>query len=143
MGNIKLGDCKPGTSFEVYAVKQENEIGKFFNYINQIDPDHARWYGQKKEDVIKVKCTIVDNDISVKELYSDPNYDDDCIDYLMGYNLWSGNMIIMPNVKAFNCCYPRGADESRFAHHTTSTYKKGDRMGYLCRLKVEEINKPQ
>ena len=139
MKKIHLGNCEIGTSFEVYAVKKHSKWGDFYNFINRIDPDHSSWFGCKKEDVITVRCTIIANDISVVALYKDPNYDENCIDYLMSYDLRHDNMIVMHNIKVFNCCFPYGADAICFAHHDTDEYKKGDRIGYLCRVKIEEI----
>ena len=117
MKKIHLGNCEIGTSFEVYAVKKHSKYGDFYNFINRIDPEHSSWFGCKKEDVITVRCTIIANDISVVALYKDPEYDENCIDYLMSYDLRNDNMIIMHNVKVFNCCFPYGADAICFAHN--------------------------
>ena len=57
----------------------------------------------------------------------------------MSYDLRNDNMIIMHNVKVFNSCFPYGADAICFAHNDTEEYKIGDRIGYLCRVKIEEI----
>jgi hypothetical protein len=138
--SLKLDKFDIGTEFYTYGIKAIGPSNrKFYNFINRIDPDHAWIFGKKKEDVIKLKCTILANDISVKRLYTDQDYDENCIDYLMGYDTVFNTAIIMHNIKVFNCCYPYGADAIVYATKDTSLYKKGDRTGYLCRLKVEEV----
>lgn len=121
-----------GYSYETYAVKRTNSLGEFLSHFD-INPEFHRAYGvDDPGGIVKVRCTVTDTDLSVKEMYADRNYDENCIDYLAFLKYEEDFRIVMPNIKMFNCCFPYGADASCFN-------REGERTGTICRLKVEII----
>lgn len=156
-----LTNIEPGTSFITTAIENSNSVGTFF-YIFGKDKRGITYYGYKEDDLIDVKCTILKNDITLGELYQDPKYSSNSIDYLLyvkvndDKTLWP--MIIEPNIKMFNMCFPYGADaelfwdkdfpehgrislndEGKMNYNEEKIFYKGDRRGYICRLKIEKI----
>jgi len=137
-------NIKVGNSFETTAVLKLNDFnGNFFTHFG-INPKHKLHYGvDENENVVRVRCTITDVDLSIANLYSDKSYDENCVDYLAyfpfykcDYNVWltaiQSTIIIQPNIKVFNCCFPYGADASCFD-------KNNKRIGTICRLKVDVL----
>ena len=133
-------DIKVGSSFETTAVPKTNKMhDNFFKHFG-INPEHKLHYGvDENENVVRVRCTIADVNLSIANLYSDKTYDENCVDYLAyfpfekcDYTAIQTNIIIQPNIKVFNCCFPYGADASCFD-------KNNKRIGTICRLNVELI----
>ena len=118
-----------GDSFETFAVVEGDHYDHF-----DINPNYAGMYGvDNLDDIVRVRCTVKDKDLSVGEMYKDKNYNDNCIDYLAFFELDCDASIIMPNIKMFNMCFTYGADKECF--------RNGERVGTICRLEVEEIGK--
>lgn len=121
-----------GIFFRTYASRETNSRGEFLSHFD-INPKFHRAYGvDDPNDIVEVRCTVTDTDLSIKEMYADKNYDENCIDYLAFLEYDTDFRIVMPNIKMFNCCFPYGADASCFN-------REGKRTGTICRLKVEII----
>lgn len=133
-------NIKVGNSFETTAVLKSNDFnGNFFTHFG-INPEHKLQYGvDENENIVRVRCTIVDINLSIANLYSDKTYDTNCVDYLayLPFEMYDkiviqSKIIIQPNIKVFNCCFPYGADASCFD-------KNNKRIGTICRLKVDVL----
>lgn len=122
-------DVNVGDSFETFAVVNGDRYDHF-----DINPKYAKMYGvDNPNDVVCVRCTVKEKDLSVHEMYIDKDYDDNCIDYLAYFELDCDYSLIMPNVKLFDMCFPYGADAECF--------RDGKRTGTICRLEVEVIGR--
>ena len=80
---MKISDYKIGTTFETTAVKRFNETHNQVYYDSiGIIKEHAYMWGSKPEDVIKVKATIIEEDVLVDKLMkNNSGYDTNSIDY--------------------------------------------------------------
>lgn len=118
-----------GDSFETFAVVKGDHYDHF-----DINPKYASVYGiDNPEDIVRVRCTVKEKDLSVYDMYKDKDYDNDCVDYLAYFRQDCDLSIIMPNIKIFNMCFPYGADADCF--------RDGKRVGTICRLDVEVVGK--
>lgn len=150
---MKISDYKVGTTFETTAVKR---IHKTLNQVYYesigIIKEHAYMWGRKPEDVIKVKATIIEEDVLVDKLMkNNSGYDTNSIDYFGQIDFENGLedlkiILIYHNIKCYFICFPYGADCYRFwsedyKDFETGKYihKKGDRRRMNVRLKIEEI----
>ena len=147
---IFLPSIEIGTEFITTAVENYNGRGFFNNF--QANRKHAYSFGTKPEDIVDVKCTIIENDVIIGELYKNPEYDSNSQDYFAlaqviddksGYNIG----LISPNIKVYHICFPYGADVERFYDkdiHDILTdrilFHAGERRAYHLRLKVDKIN---
>lgn len=150
-----ISDYKVGTSFEINCTKQKHTNTEEIVYDSfGIVENLAYMWGRKSEDVIKVKMTIIEEDVLLREKFKDNNYDDNSIDYF-GLITWEddGTLkigLIYPNIKLYNICFPYVIDDCLFFDKDYTTinpetyedivlHKKGDRHRMTVRLKVEEI----
>ena len=152
---MKINDYKVGTSFEINCAKRKHiRTGETVYDSFGIDKEHAAMYGRKPEDVVKVKCTIIEEDVRLKDKFNDKNYDENCTDYF-GLITWEDDNslrigLIYANIKLYNMCFPYVIDECLFfdndikkfnyeTYEETIIHKKGDRHKMTVRLKIEEI----
>jgi len=149
---MKINDYKVGTSFEINCTKHNHiKTGEILYDSFGIDKNFASIYGRKPEQVIKVKCTIIEEDVIIKNLISNNSgYNDNSIDYfgfIDGFEKNDLNIsMIWYNIKLYHVCFPYGPDSLRFWQYDQKNYetneydfKKGDRRGMTVRLKIEEI----
>ena len=149
---MKINDYKVGTSFEINCTKHNHiKTGEILYDSFGIDKKFASIYGRKPEQVIKVKCTIIEEDVIIKNLISNnSDYDDNSIDYFGFIDGFENNdlniSMIWYNIKLYFVCFPYGPDSLRFCQYDQKNYetneydfKKGDRRGMTVRLKIEEI----
>ena len=149
---MKINGYKVGTTFEINCAKHNHsKTGEIVYDSFGIDKRFASIYGRKPEQVIKVKCTIIEEDVIIKDLmyYGSP-YDTNSIDYfgfIDGFEKNDLNIsIIWRNIKLYTICFPYGPDSQRFWEYDQKNYdtneyvfKRGDRRAMTVRLKVEEI----
>lgn len=151
---MKIEDYKVGTSFITTAVLRTNKSDKVFFTAFGIDKKHAHYYSAKPDDVVDVKCTIIEEDVIIGDKYKDKNYDPNSVDYF-ALITWEDNdnldvSLISPNIKVYNICFPYVIDEHLFYNKdviktdyktlkTETTHRKGDRHRMTVRLKVENI----
>ena len=151
---MKISDYKVGTSFEINCAKHKHiNTGELVYDSFGIVKEFASIYGRKPEQIIKVKCTIIEEDVIIKDLmYHGSPYDENSIDYfgfIDGFEKNNLNIsMIYRNIKLYSICFPYGPDSQRFweydqKNHKTDEYdfRKGDRRAMTVRLKIEEINK--
>jgi hypothetical protein len=137
---MEIRDYKVGTSFEITCTKEEHRTsgkkdGKHFYQNFGIHKEFAYIYGANPEDVIKVKATIIEEDVMCQKLMVDKNYDDNSIDYFGRISFEDGKMdilFIFPNIKQYFVCFPYGTDIGLFD-------KDGNRKAMNVRVKIEEI----
>lgn len=157
---MKINDYKVGYSFEIECAKSFRKIkGKetkeiIYNSFGIIK-EHACIWGRKPEDIIKVKATIIEEDVIINEIFKkNSGYDTNQIDYF-GYIDFEHNepikiSMIYPNVKQYFMCFPYGPDIRRFWEYDSIKFDydtgqkiiehlAGDRRGMTVRLKIEEI----
>lgn len=102
-----------------------------------IIPELCSIWGRKKEDIINVRLTIIDSDISFYDYVKKEDYDWNSEDYFTfieekdGYYELS-TVLTYGSANMFEMCFPNGPDVRRFD-------TDGKRTGYICRLKVEQI----
>ena len=150
-----IDDYKVGTSFEINCAKRQHiSTGETIYDSFGIVENLAYMWGRKPEDIVKVKCTIIEEDVLLREKFKDNNYDDNSTDYF-GLITWEDNGtlkigLIYPNIKLYNMCFPYVIDDCLFfdrdytsinyeTFEQTIIHKKGDRHKMTVRLKVEEI----
>lgn len=149
---MKIKDYKVGTTFEIGCVKDTSDGGECFCDFG-ITPMFASVFARRPEDAIKVKGTIIEEDIIVGDIYKKgSSYDDNQTDYFAWvefeddgtYNIG----LFQPNIKLYFMCFPNGPDVLRFWNFDSMDYhtgkylhKRGDRRGMTVRLKFEEQNK--
>lgn len=136
---MKIKDYKTGTTFEITCTKEHNCYNHF-----QIHKDLVHMYGKKQEDVITVKCTIIEEDVIVSDLYKyGSSYDANKVDYFGWIEFEDDGTydigLIYPNIKLYFMCFAYGPDARRFWNHDIDNHKKGDRRGMTVRLKIEEL----
>lgn len=151
LGKMKINDYKVGTTFEITCAKHKHLKTDEIVYDSfGIKKEFAYMWARKPEDIIKVKATIIEEDIVIKDLLNNPEYDENCIDYfgfIDGFEKNDLNIsIIWRNIKLYEICFTYGADAERFFNHDqldddfkTYLWHKGDRRGMTVRLKIEEI----
>lgn len=123
-----------GYTFTEKAVLKKSETYGYILTHFGLNPEHKRHYGVRDEDtIVDVKCTVIDIDLSLAKLYNDEKYDENCVDYFAYFPYDNRFGIIYCNIKAFNCCFPYGADAACFN-------KNGERIGTICRLNVEVLS---
>ncbi len=150
---MKILDYKVGTSFEITCVKEKinnkytNDFKEYYSSF-EIMPRLASMWAKNQEDVITVKATIIEEDVIIKDLFNNKDYDENCVDYFGWIDFEDYNKtkrydigLIYPNIKQYFVCFPYGADSGRFWNNDIGEHKKGDRRGMTVRLKIEEINK--
>lgn len=148
---MKINDYKVGTEFEITCTKEFHPKLKQYVYHHfQISKKHASVWGEKLENVITVKATIIDEDVIIENLMKDISYDNNCIDYfgLVDFND-DGTYdigLIYPNIKQYFICFAYGPNAVRFWNFDSKDidtrkyyHKKGNRRSMSVRLKVEEI----
>ena len=147
---MKIKDYKIGTEFEITCCKQDRIDNKLLYTSFQISKEHASIWGRKPEDVIKVKGTIIEEDVIVKDLLKDKNYDKNCLDYFGKITFNEDGTydigLIYGNIKTYFICFPYGPDALRFWDFDNKDYdtgifhhKTGDRRSMTVRIKFEEI----
>lgn len=152
---MKINDYKIGTSFEITCTKRKHiHTGETIYDSFGIVENLAYMWGRKPEDIIKVRCKIIEEDVLLMNKFKDENYDENCTDYF-ALITWEddGTLkigLIYPNIKLYNMCFPYEIDKCLFYDRDFTEYdyktfeekivhKKGDRHRMTVRLKVEEI----
>lgn len=149
---MKIKDYKIGTTFEIGCVKDTSDGGEYFCCFG-ITPASACVFAREPEDVIKVKGTIIEEDIIVEELYKKGStYDDNQTDYFAWIEREDDGTydigLFQPNIKLYFMCFPSGPDILRFWSFDSNSmdyntgkclHKKGDRRGMTVKLKFEKI----
>lgn len=148
---MKINDYKVGTSFEINCTKQQHiRTGETIYDSFGIVENLAYMWGRKPEDIVKVKCTIIEEDVLLREKFKDDNYDDNSTDYFGFIDGFEKNdlkiSMIWRNIKLYTICFPYGPDSQRFWEHDQLNYetdeyefRKGDRRAMTVRLKIEEL----
>ena len=149
---MTINDYKIGTSFEINCAKHKNiKTGETVYDSFGIDKKFANLYGRSPEQVIRVKCTIIEEDVIIKDLMNkDSDYDENSIDYFGFIDGFEKNnlkiSIIWRNIKLYAICFPNSPDSQRFWEFEQLNYKtneyefrKGDRRAMTVRLKIEEL----
>lgn len=78
---IKVSSISPGTRFTVTAVPAESSMGeKFFTKLH-VSRAYADIWGINGNDITDIECEIIDSDVSVDTLITDPCYDNNSVDY--------------------------------------------------------------
>ena len=112
-------------------------------------------WGRNPEDIIKVKATIIEEDVIVNKIFKKySEYDSNKVDYFgwidFEHNEPTKISMIYPNIKQYFICFPDGPDDDRFwkfdsinvnydTGEKTVEHLTGDRRGMTVRLKIEEI----
>jgi len=155
---MNVNDYKAGYSFNIYCAKSLRRInGKPTEQIIydsfDIKKEHAYMWARKPEDIVKVKATIIEEDVIISNLFKkDSDYDTNKVDYF-GWIDFEHNepvriTMIYPNIKQYFVCFPDGPDVLRFWKYDsirndfgekTVEHLAGDRRGMTVRLKIEEI----
>ena len=157
---MKINDYKVGYSFEIDCAKSFRKIngeptGQIIYDSFGIMENHAYMWARKPEDIIKVKATIIEEDVIVGDLFKkDSGYDTNQVDYFGWINFEHNEPVnismIYPNIKQYFVCFPDGPDTNRFwkfdsinvnydTGEKTVEHLTGDRRGMTVRLKIEEI----
>ena len=157
---MKIQDYKVGYSFEIYCAKSYRRInGELTEQIIydsfDIKKEHAYMWARKPEDIIKVKATIIEEDVIVGNIFKrDSGYDTNQVDYFgwidFEHNEPVSISMIYPNIKQYFVCFPDGPDSNRFwkfdhikfdydTGDKTVEHLAGDRRGMTVRLKIDEI----
>ena len=149
---MTINDYKIGTSFEINCAKHKHiKTGETVYDSFGIDKKFANLYGRSPEQVIRVKCTIIEEDVIIKDLMNkDSDYDENSIDYFGFIDGFEKNnlkiSIIWRNIKSYAICFPNSPDSQRFwefeqLNYETNEYefRKGDRRAMTVRLKIEEL----
>lgn len=152
---MKINDYKIGTSFEITCTKRKHISTGETVYDNfGIIENLAYMWGRKPEDIVKVRCKIIEEDVLLMNKFKDKNYDENCTDYFALITWEDDNSLsiglIYPNIKLYNMCFPYEIDKCLFYDRDFTTidldtykeiilHKKGDRHRMTVRLKVEEI----
>ena len=149
---MTINDYKIGTSFEINCAKHKHiKTGETVYDSFGIDKKFANLYGRSPEQVIRVKCTIIEEDVIIKDLMNkDSDYDENSIDYFGFIDGFEKNnlkiSIIWRNIKLYAICFPNSPDFQRFweldqLNYETKEYefRKGDRRAMTVRLKIEEL----
>ena len=149
---MKINDYKVGTTFEIPCTKRINQQTNEIVYDSfGIDKKHANIYGRKPEDVITVKCTIIEEDVIVDDLMKyNSTYNTNSLDYFGHITGFEKNeldiSLIYANIKVYSICFPYGPDTIRFWNYDqldkdfkNYLYREGDRRSMTVRLKIEEI----
>lgn len=151
---MKISDYKVGTEFEITCAKVNKRLhGEIIpnEYIYDsfgISQEHPYVWARKPEEVIKVKCTIIEEDVVIADIYKNKDYDSNCIDYF-GFILFKDDgtfdiSMIYPNIKTYSICFPYGADAERFWSQDIKinevVHHAGDRRAMSVRLKVEPLD---
>ena len=78
---MTINDYKIGTSFEINCAKHKHiKMGETVYDSFGIDKKFANLYGRSPEQVIRVKCTIIEEDVIIKDLMNkDSDYDENSI----------------------------------------------------------------
>ena len=107
---------------------------------------------RKPEEIRKVKCTIIEEDVLVNELMKrGSDYDTNKVDYFGWIEFQEDGTfeirMIYGNIKLYYMCFSSSPDTGRFYYedsvvyiHGNCRWHAGDRRGMTVRLKVEEIN---
>ena len=152
---MRINDYKIGTTFEITCTKRKHiHTGEIVYDSFGIVENLAYMWGRKPEDIIKVRCKIIEEDVLLMNKFKDKNYDENCTDYF-ALITWEddGTLkigLIYPNIKLYNMCFPYEIDKCLFYDRDFTeydyktfeekiVYKKGDRHRMTVRLKVEEI----
>lgn len=157
---MKINDYKVGYSFEIDCAKSFRKInGEPTRQIIYdsfgIMKNHAYMWARKPEDIIKVKATIIEEDVIINKIFKkDSGYDTNQVDYFgwvdFEHNEPVNISMIYPNIKQYFVCFPDGPDAGRFwkfdsinvnydTGEKTVEHLAGDRRGMTVRLKIEEI----
>lgn len=155
-----IDDYKVGYSFEIDCVKSFKRInGEPTEQIIYdsfgIKKEYAYMWARNPEDIVKVKATIIEEDVIISNLFKgDSGYDTNQVDYFgwidFEHNEPTKIGMIYPNIKLYFVCFPDGPDAARFWKHDsikfdydtddkTIDHLACDRRGMTVRLKIEEI----
>lgn len=128
---IKYIDSKYGVGYseENTCVKQPG--GNSLHFFN-IHPKFAHLYGEKPENILNCRVTIIDDHVSLRNTYETDGYDENCVDYF-GWIPYDDNddrlhriSLIQPNIKVFSIQFSGGGD-----------FEAKEGAGKIVRLKVE------
>lgn len=157
---MKINDYKVGYSFEIDCAKSFRKInGEPTEQIIYdsfgIMKEHAYMWARKPEDIIKVKATIIEEDVIIDDLFKrDSDYDTNQVDYFGCIDFEHDEPVrismIYPNIKQYFVCFPDGPDAVRFwrfdsikldydTGEKTIEHLAGDRRSMTVRLKIDEI----
>ena len=143
---MKINDYKIGTIFFITCTKEVNKRTNKIYYNNfEINPSLASIWGRKREDVILVKATIIEEDVLIQPLFRDQSYDVNSIDYFGHIDFKKDGTynicMIYPNIHQYFICFPYGPDSERFYNcdFLSNNIHKGDRKSMTVRLKIEEF----
>lgn len=147
---LTIDSIENGTKFTTTAVLNNGKQGTFFNRFGAFR-EKAYIFACDPEEIVDVECEIVDNDLIIKDILSDKNYDKNCIDYFACIRPNNDGTFEFefagPNIKVFYASFPYGPDIERFWQNDVSIpssgieHKKGDRKIYFSRIKVNPIQK--
>ena len=157
---MKICDYKIGYSFEIDCAKSFRKINgepteQIIYDSFDIMKKYAYMWGRNPEDIIKVKATIIEEDVIVNKIFKKySEYDANKVDYFSWIDFEHNEPIkismIYPNIKQYFICFPDGPDDDRFwkfdsinvnydIGEKTVEHLVGDRRGMTVRLKIEEI----
>jgi len=133
---MKISDYKVGTSFEITCAKvkrkkEGKEIDEYIYDSFEINKDHAYLWGRKPEQIIKVKATIIEEDVLISQLYKyNSGYNCNQIDYFGWISFEdSGELkigLIYQNIKLYFICFPYGPDAGRFWDQDLKDFKTNE-----------------
>lgn len=148
---MKINNYKVGTKFETLCASRYVREEKPFYDSFGISKEHAQYFGRKSEEIVKVECTIIEEDVIVGDLFKhDSPYDDNKVDYFAWIEFEEDGSydirMIYGNIKLYFICFPGGPDVCRFwssdsydVMKNVYNHKKGDRRGMTVRLEVKPI----
>ena len=147
-----ITDYRVGTTFETTCATRHVKEGHPFYDSFGIDVEHCWMRARKPEEIRKVRCTIIEEDVLVNELMKHgSDYDTNKVDYFGWIEFQEDGTLdirmIYGNIKLYFMCFPYTPDTVRFYSedsvvdiHGNYRWHAGDRRGMSVRLKVEEIN---
>ena len=154
---MKINDYKVGYSFEIDCAKSfrkiDDEPAEQIIYDSfDIEKEHAYMWGRNPEDIVKVKATIIEEDVIIGDLFKkDSGYDENQVDYFgwidFEHNEPTRIGMIYGNIKQYFICFPDGPDACRFWEfdsirnnfgEKSVEHLAGERRGMTVRLKIEE-----
>ena len=147
-----ITDYRVGTVFETTcATKYAKDERPFYDNFG-IDAEFCWTRARKPEEIRKVKCTIIEEDVLVNELMKHgSDYDTNKVDYFGWIDFQEDGTfdirMIYGNIKLYYMCFSSSPDTGRFYSkdsvvdiHGNYRWHAGDRRGMTVRLKVEEVN---
>lgn len=151
---MRIDDYRTGTSFEITCTRHsDSESGETFYSDFGIFPNMAFMWGRKKEDVMTVRATVIEEDVKIISLLKDKTYKKG-IDYFgrVEFGNEDGSLtidMIYPGINQYYVCFPYGPDfgllwdNDVFDRAGKLIHRKGERRAMNVRLKIEEIKNQQ